>query len=158
MPILQNIFKKASKKEPTSPQSRQKSNKQEGPPQVPEKQRPLKQEQKREKQAKGVSTGSGLLLERAHGAYGVIVRPHISEKSVRQNDQDKYAFEIYSGVTAPQVKRAIERTYGVNVENVHISKVPSKPTRYRRNLGSKSRYDKAVVTLKEGQNIEVLPQ
>lgn len=97
-------------------------------------------------------------MESAYSAYGIIVRPHISEKSVSGSDKAKYVFEIIPGANKKQIQSAIEVMYGVKVENVNKIKVPTKKTRYRAQSGSKARYDKAVVTLKKGQEIEVLPQ
>jgi len=97
--------------------------------------------------------------ERAHGAYRVLVRPHISEKSVAQNEMRKYVFEVYQGVKAPDVRRAIEQAYGVEVARINMITVPSKRVRFRRGTkGYKTRYRKAMVTLKSGHEIEVLPQ
>jgi large subunit ribosomal protein L23 len=97
-------------------------------------------------------------MESAHSAYGVVVRPHISEKSVEHNSEGKYVFEVASNVSKKQIKDAIEVMYGVKVESVNKIKVPAKKTRYRMQTGTKSRSNKAVVTLKKGQEIEVLPQ
>lgn len=96
--------------------------------------------------------------EQAHGAFGVIVRPHISEKSVDQTQQGKYVFEVYPGVDATKVANAVEKTYGVDVAKVNMVKVASKKKRIRNRYSAKARPNKAIVTLKAGHSIEVLPQ
>lgn len=155
MPILQNIFQKAGRKQKLAQTKKQAREA------LTEKTK-LKQpelEKKAETKTRGKSAaGSAIILEHAHSAYGVIARPHISEKSVRQNAQHKYVFEIYPGVNAHKVKRVVERSYGVKVEQVHISRVPAKPTHFRRLGGVERRNNKAIVTLKAGQQIELLPQ
>ena len=56
--------------------------------------------------------------EQAHFAHKVVVKPHISEKSVSENNQGKYVFEIYRGVSKQQIIKAIETLYGVKVEKI----------------------------------------
>ena len=106
----------------------------------------------------GLKGGASINAQRAHGAYQVILRPHISEKSVAAADAGKYVFEVYNGVNAHTVRRAIERMYGVEVTNIHMLKVPNKRKNFRRLKGKTVRHNKAIVTLKSGNTIEVLPQ
>ncbi|MEX2145138.1 MAG: 50S ribosomal protein L23 [Candidatus Spechtbacterales bacterium] len=87
-----------------------------------------------------------------------MLRPHISEKSVKHNDEGKYVFEVYKGVNKKQIAAAIESVYKVKVESVNRIKMPPKPKRHLRHQNLKFRHDKAVVTLAKGQEIEVLPQ
>ena len=72
---------------------------------------------------------------------------------------NQYTFQVSVKATRHQVAEAIERTFGVTVSRVNVMNV--KPTykrdRMRRNtLGRKSAYKKAVVTLKEGDTIEMV--
>lgn len=103
-------------------------------------------------------SASVMKSEQAHFAHNVIVKPHISEKSVSKNNEGKYVFEIHKGVSKQQIAKAIEILYDVKVEKVNRISVPRKSKMYKRIKGKQSRYDKAVVTLKKGQEIEVLPQ
>lgn len=120
---------------------------------------PLEEKEKPKKPSKSKKAASSAIkMESAHSAYGVVVRPHVSEKSVERNHEGKYVFEVASSVSKKQIKDAIEVMYGVKVESVNKIKVPAKKTRYRMQTGTKFRYNKAVVTLKKGQEIEVLPQ
>lgn len=97
-------------------------------------------------------------MDNAYSAYGVVLRPHISEKSVARNSEGKYVFEVAANAGKKEIQKAIETMYGVKVENVNKVKMPAKKTRYRFQSGTSSRPGKAVVTLKKGQEIEVLPQ
>src|SRR3989344_2759111 len=151
MPILSHIFKKLQKKQ-AGPQRRQK-----------QEQKTDSQEQQTQKAkvvAKKRTTkgASAMKAEHAHGAYNVIVRPHISEKSVSHNNEGKYVFEIYPGINKKEVAKAIESVYKVKVESVNRIKMPRKLKRHMRHKNLKFRYGKAVVTLEKGQEIEVLPQ
>lgn len=112
---------------------------------------------KKDKKSRKTGT-SQIKSDQAYGSYNIIVRPHISEKSVSQNSNGKYVFEVYSRANKISIASAIETTYGVKVEKVNKITVPAKKRRYRRIEGKKSSYNKAVVTLKQGQEIEVLPQ
>lgn len=103
-------------------------------------------------------SASVIKLEQAHFVHGIIIKPHISEKSVSKNTYGKYVFEIHRGVSKQQITEAIETLYGVKVEKVNKISVPPKNKRYMRIQGKQSRHNKAVVTLKRGQEIEVLPQ
>lgn len=159
MPILQHIFKKGQQKEAQETQKRKlkeqkrQEQKEAQPQEEKEKPKSKKQQPKSKKAA-----SSAIKIESAHSAYGVVVRPHVSEKSVEHNSESKYVFEIASNVSKKQVKDAIEVMYGVKVESVNKIKVPAKKIRYRMQTGTKPRHNKAVVTLKKGQEIEVLPQ
>lgn len=86
------------------------------------------------------------------------MRPHISEKSVDQSRMGKYVFEVYEGIKASQVRTAIQKTYDVVVSSVHMVRVPGKKSRMKGRANVVGRYDKAIVTLKAGHSIEVLPQ
>lgn len=150
MPILSNIFKKSGPK-----QSRAQSKKSVSREPTPKQQH--KGVTGSQKNAQRAAT-TMLKEERAHGAYQVLVRPHISEKSVAHTDLGRYVFEIRPGVTARRVATAVEETYGVEVKKVNVIRVPAKKSRLRSRFSLRSRYDKAVITLKKGHKIEVLPQ
>ena len=100
------------------------------------------------------------LNESLHNAYKVVVSPHLSEKSFQQKDKGKYIFDIFHNVTANDVRTAIKKLYGVEIVNVQIMKVANKNKRMRtKNIKGKSvRFNKAVVTLKKGDSIDILPQ
>ena len=152
MPILQHIFKKGKGKE----QKRQQQKKQIKKQKEQQKEEPQKKQKKQDKSKIGASTT--IKTEKAHGAYGIILRPHISEKSMAKTDSRKYVFEVTSRANKTEIARAIEELYHTKVEKVNIIKSPAKNKRYRFTEGKSSRPDKAVVTLKKGQEIEVLPQ
>jgi large subunit ribosomal protein L23 len=153
MPILSNIFKKNGQKQVRAG-SRKGAVSAAAPKQQP------KGETAREQEKKNAKVAATPLLkqERAHGAYQVLVRPHISEKSVAQTDKGRYVFEIRPGTSARRVARAVEETYGVEVKKVNVVKVPAKKIRFRSRFSLRPRHDKAVIILKEGHQIEVLPQ
>ncbi len=93
------------------------------------------------------------------GKYSGIIRfPHVTEKSSYGVKSRQYIFRVIERANKHLVKKAIEDIYNVSVIDVKIINVPSKTKRLGRTLGKKSGYKKAIVKLKEGASIEVMPQ
>ena len=88
-------------------------------------------------------------------SYGVVREPHISEKSTNLSQENKYVFKVYSNTSKPEIKKSVQGIYGVDVIAVNIIKIPKKKRRLGRTEGFKKGFIKAIVTLKEGQKIEV---
>lgn len=91
--------------------------------------------------------------------YDVVRRPLVTEKSSYQSGKlGQYTFEVASDATRTMVKDAIEVLFDVNVVRVNILNAPGKRgrrARSRRLLIRKSGYKKAIVTLAEGQTLEI---
>ncbi len=88
------------------------------------------------------------------GLRSVLVRPRISEKAARVNQENKYVFEVLPSATKIDIKKAIEISYKVRVTKVNIIKTQGKARVFGRNKGKTSDFKKAVVSLKEGDKIE----
>lgn len=86
-----------------------------------------------------------------------VKNPIISEKAVQLSSLGKYIFLVDKTATKPEVKKVVEGVYKVNITNVHIVNIKPKKRRLGRSIGVKSGYKKAVVTLKAGQKLDVLP-
>lgn len=87
----------------------------------------------------------------------LIAHPLISEKATRMSVDRKYVFKVKPESTASEIKKIIEAHYKVSVEDVHMIHVKSKTRRLGRSVGATSAYKKAIVTVKEGQKLDVLP-
>jgi len=88
----------------------------------------------------------------------LIKNPIITEKAAAMAGFGKYVFLVDDAANKPEVKKAIESIYKVNVADVHIINTLPKPRRgYGRFPGARAGYKKAVVTLKDGQKLDVLP-
>lgn len=90
----------------------------------------------------------------------VLVRPVITEKVNNQIERSgRYTFVVDKKANKLEVKTAVEEFYGVKVNNVNTIVVPGKnKTRYTKAgflKGMKSSYKKAVVTLAEGETIDL---
>ncbi|HRK01952.1 MAG TPA: 50S ribosomal protein L23 [Oligoflexia bacterium] len=89
-------------------------------------------------------------------ALSIIKRPIISEKSTIQIESARtYAFEVAKASTKQQVKESIEKAFKVNVLRVRTMIVHGKVKRTGRSVNKRSNWKKALVTLKEGQKIEI---
>ena len=91
--------------------------------------------------------------------YDVLRRPLVTEKSSYQSGKlNQYSFIVSDTATRTQVKDAIETLYDVNVVRVNVMNVPPKRgrrLRSRRLLVRKPAYKKAVITLAEGQTLQI---
>lgn len=83
--------------------------------------------------------------------YDLIVKPIITEKTVKLVEEKKYTFEVAKDANKTEVKKAIEEIFEVKVEKVNLVKVPKKQVRFGRFTGFKPVVNKAVVTVSEGE-------
>ena len=91
-------------------------------------------------------------------AYRILKTPQVTEKATELAKQNQYVFKVWPRANKVEIKRAIEDLYGVDVLDVKIIKVPRKRRRLGRIRGWRKGYKKAIVKIKEGQKIEVLPR
>lgn len=84
-------------------------------------------------------------------AYKIILRPLITEKNTRLNEQGKYAFEVAMDTNKIEIKKAIEEIFGVQVQDVNIVNSRGKLKKRRTRQGVVQGYTKdrkkAIVTL-----------
>ena len=87
--------------------------------------------------------------------YEVLRRPLVTEKNAVLQMAGKYAFEVASGATKPQIKQAVEKAFKVKVTGVNVMTVPGKERRVGRRHVRTPSWRKAVVTLEPGGRIEL---
>lgn len=89
---------------------------------------------------------------------GILYRPIVTEKLTTLQEKRQYAFEVDLGANKVDIKRAVEKKFGVTVTSVRSmikkGKTKSQMTRRGRFSGYTSHWKKAIVTLKEGEKIE----
>ncbi len=91
-------------------------------------------------------------------AKGQIVRPHITEKATDLGSKNnQFVFVVQTRATKNDIAKDVQEMYGVTVENVRIIRVHPKSIRFGRTQGTKKGYKKAIVKIKQGQTIEILP-
>ena len=87
--------------------------------------------------------------------YDVIVSPAITEKSTMASEQNQVVFNVAKKATKPEIKAAVEALFGVKVVGVNTLVRKGKLKRFRGTIGRQSDVKKAVVTLKDGDSIDV---
>ena len=87
--------------------------------------------------------------------YDVIVSPVITEKATALSDQNKVVFKVAKTATKPQIKEAVEKLFDVKVKSVNTLVTKGKVKMFRGMRGQRSDVKKAVVTLEEGQSIDI---
>ncbi|MEW6283783.1 MAG: 50S ribosomal protein L23 [Candidatus Eremiobacterota bacterium] len=85
----------------------------------------------------------------------ILKRPIITEKSMTAAMENKYTFEVDLRANKIQVRRAVEQIFGVTVTNVTTLRTKPKQRRRGRTIGWTKEMKKAVVTLKDGDKIEI---
>jgi len=88
--------------------------------------------------------------------YKIIRRPVVSERTTLLSERDnKYVFEVAPEANKLQIKRAVEEAFKVGVTKVRTMRVPGKRKRVRLQIGMTPSWKKAIVTLKQGDRIEL---
>jgi large subunit ribosomal protein L23 len=87
--------------------------------------------------------------------YDTIVSPVITEKATMLSEQNKVVFRVAPNATKPQIAEAIENLFKVSVVKVNTLNVKGKTKRFRGRVGRRSDVKKAIVTLAEGQSIDI---
>ncbi len=90
----------------------------------------------------------------------VLVKPILTEKANAQQEKlRRYAFKVDRRANKLEIKKAVEEFYGVNVVDVNTAVVPGKnKTRYTKAgfiQGMKGAYKKALVTVADGESIDL---
>ena len=88
-------------------------------------------------------------------AYDIIIRPVITERAMSGAADKKYVFEVAKDANKVEIRQAIEAIFDVTVVKVNTLNVKPKPKRVRYQLGKTRTWKKAMVTLKEGDTIEL---
>lgn len=87
--------------------------------------------------------------------YDVIVSPAITEKSTMASEQNQVVFNVAKKASKPEIKAAVEALFGVKVMAVNTLVRKGKIKRFRGMIGRQSDVKKAIVTLADGQSIDV---
>lgn len=113
----------------------------------------IKTEEKKE--TEGKKTGVVLPQGKDPALYRIIEKPVITEKAVALNGRNKYVFKVWQKTNKIEVRKAIEKLYGVKVKDVRIINTLGKKRQVGRFEGWKPGFKKAIVTLEKGHTIEV---
>ena len=87
--------------------------------------------------------------------YDTIIAPVITEKATLLTEQNKVVFQVAKDATKDEIAAAVEELFKVRVVKVNTLITKGKTKRFRGILGQRSDVKKAIVTLQEGQTIDI---
>lgn len=87
--------------------------------------------------------------------YDVIRSPVVTEKSTMASENSQVVFKVAMTATKPEIKEAVERLFNVKVIAVNTLIRKGKTKRFKGVRGQQSDFKKAIVTLEEGQAIDI---
>jgi len=102
----------------------------------------------REKKAKGVEKKNIGLLD-------VIRYPIVTEKSTNASAHNQVVFAVSKTSSKPEIKAAIEATFGVSVKSVNTLIRKGKTKRFKGRAGTQGDLKKAIITLNDGQQLDL---
>ena len=85
----------------------------------------------------------------------IIRRPIITEKAMKGSEHNQVVFQVALSATKPEIKKAVEAVFGVKVKSVNTLRQIGKQKLFRGRKGVRSETKKAIITLAEGQSIDV---
>ena len=85
----------------------------------------------------------------------IIIEPVVTEKSAGNAERGIYTFKVVKTATKTQIKNTIEKAFGVNVVKINTLNTKPKDKRDGKYTGKTKTYKKAIVTLAEGQSIDL---
>lgn len=85
----------------------------------------------------------------------VVIAPVVSEKSYSLIDEGRYTFLVHPSSNKTEIKQAIESIFGVKVDSVNTLNRKGKRKRFGRVMGKRSDTKRAIVTLAEGESIDI---
>ena len=87
--------------------------------------------------------------------YATVLGPVITEKSTLGSEHNQVTFRVRIDADKPRIKTAVEALFKVKVKSVNTIRVKGKIKRFKGRLGRRPNWKKAIVTLEEGQMIDV---
>ncbi len=88
-------------------------------------------------------------------AYKILVEPWVTEATTAMMEMNKYVFKVTKEATKTQVKKSVEDLYKVTILSVRTINMPRKKKIRGRITGYKPSFKKAIITLKEGDSINI---
>ena len=88
--------------------------------------------------------------------YDVILNPVVTEKSTQGSEHNQITFRVRLDATKPEIKAAVEGLLDVSVRKVNTVRMRGKVKRWKGRLGKRPNYKKAIVSLAEGETIDMM--
>lgn len=87
----------------------------------------------------------------------VLLGPHVTEKAAITGEaSNQYVFQVATDATKPEIKKAVETLFEVEVDAVRVSNMKGKVKRFGQQMGRRKDWKKAYVRVKEGQTIDFM--
>ena len=88
-------------------------------------------------------------------SYKIIRKPIVTEKATKLSEFNKVVFQVASKSNKNEVKSAVEKLFSVKVKSVNVINIKGKVKRFKGVLGKRNDIKKAVITLEEGNTIDI---
>ena len=88
-------------------------------------------------------------------SYQIIRKPIVTEKATKLSEFNKVVFEVAYKSNKYEIKDAVEKLFSVKVKSVNIINIKGKVKRFKGVLGKRNDIKKAVITLEEGNTIDI---
>ena len=88
-------------------------------------------------------------------SYKIILKPIVTEKATKLSEFNKVVFEVASKSNKSEIRGAVEKLFSVKVKAVNIINIKGKVKRFKGILGKRNDVKKAVITLEEGNTIDI---
>ena len=89
-------------------------------------------------------------------SFDLLLKPVLTEKSTLQSQHNKVVFEVHPAATKTQIKKAVKEAFKVDALKVNVLNYDGKVKRFRGIVGKRKAVKRAIVTLKEGQHIDLV--
>ena len=87
--------------------------------------------------------------------YDIVLAPHITEKTTLLSENNAVVFKVAGTASKPEIKAAVEALFNVKVTGVNTIVQKGKTKRWKGTPYTRSDFKKAIVTLAEGQSIDI---
>ncbi len=87
--------------------------------------------------------------------FDLLIKPIVTEKSTMGSEFNQVTFQVAINASKPEIKAAVEGVFGVKVKAVNTLRQQGKTKRFRGIAGRRPDYKKAIVTLVEGESIDI---
>ena len=88
--------------------------------------------------------------------YDIILGPLVTEKSTQGSENNQVTFKVSLDASKPEIKKAVEGLFEVKVKKVNTIRMKGKIKRFKGHLGKRSNWKKAIVSLVEGETIDMM--
>ncbi|MEC9454988.1 MAG: 50S ribosomal protein L23 [Pseudomonadota bacterium] len=88
--------------------------------------------------------------------YDIILGPLVTEKSTRGSEHNQVTFKVSLDASKPEIKKAVESLFEVKVKQVNTIRMKGKVKRFKGHLGKRPNWKKAIVSLADGEMIDMM--